>query len=89
MIRAADYNDPSAGSLFVYDTREQEHRNVLPDYKGAVKDFSWRTNEEIIWLGHRGTETEVQALTLKFLESRSLLDLGKLFSPARRRIRQI
>jgi len=77
MIRAADYNDPSAGSLFVYDTREQEHRNVLPDYKGSIKDFSWRTDEEIIWLGHRGTETEVQALTLKFLESRSLLDLGE------------
>ncbi|MCA1768344.1 MAG: S9 family peptidase, partial [Idiomarina sp.] len=77
MIRAADYNDPSASTLVVYDTREQEHRNVLPDYKGAIKDFSWRTNEEIIWLGHRGTETEVQALTLKFLESRSLLETGE------------
>ncbi|MDV6317255.1 S9 family peptidase [Idiomarina sp. HP20-50] len=77
MIRAADYNDPSAGRLFVYDTREQEHRNVLPDYKGAVKDFTWRTDEELVWLGHRGTESEVQALTLKFLESRSLVELGE------------
>ena len=77
MIRAADYNDPSAGSLFVYDTREQEHRNVLPNYKGSVKDFTWRTGEELVWLGHRGTESEVQALTLKFLESRVLIEPGE------------
>lgn len=77
MIRAADYNDPSAGSLFVYDTREQEHRNVLPNYKGSVKDFTWRTSEELVWLGHSGTESEVQALTLKFLESRVLVEPGE------------
>lgn len=76
MIRAADYNDPSAGSLFVYDTRDNSHRNVLPNYQGRVRDVTWRTDQELVWLGHRGTESEVQALTMKFLESRVLIPSG-------------
>ena len=77
MISAANYNDPSAGTLFVWDTQNEEMRNVLPDYEGSIRDFAWRTEEELVWLGHCGTESEVQALTLKFLENRVLVEPGE------------
>jgi dipeptidyl aminopeptidase/acylaminoacyl peptidase len=78
VIGAADYNDPAEGRLYVYDTQQDNQvREVLPDYLGHVQDIAWRRNDELIWLGHRGTETEVQALTMQWLESRSLLDLGR------------
>ncbi|MGM0481899.1 MAG: prolyl oligopeptidase family serine peptidase [Pseudomonadota bacterium] len=77
LIAASSYNDPSAGTLMVWDSRSEEMRNVLPDYQGSVRDFSWRTDQELVWLGHRGTESEVQALTLKFLENRVLIEPGE------------
>ncbi|WP_232221272.1 S9 family peptidase [Pseudidiomarina salinarum] len=77
VIGAADYNDPSAGRLYVYDTQKDNARTeVLPDYQGHVKDIAWRRNDEVIWLGHRGTTSEVQALTMQWLESRQLLAPG-------------
>jgi len=78
VIGAADYHDPADGRLYVYDT-EQDNlvREVLPNYLGHVQDIAWRRNDELIWLGHRGTETEVQALTMQWLESRSLLEPGR------------
>jgi len=77
LIAAANYNDPSAGTLFVWDQQSGEMRNVLPDYQGSIKDFNWRTDQELVWLGHRGTESEIQALTLKFLENRVLVEPGE------------
>lgn len=78
VIGAADYNDPADGRLYVYDTQQDNQvREVLPDYLGHVQDIAWRRNDELIWLGHRGTESEVQALTMQWLESRSLLDPGR------------
>lgn len=77
MISAANYNDPSAGTLLVWDSQTEELRNVLPDYQGSIRDFAWRTDQELVWLGHRGTESEVQALTLKFLENRMLVEPGE------------
>lgn len=79
VIGAADYNDPATGRLFVYDSQaEHERREVLPEYQGHVKDIAWRTNEELIWLGHIGTESEVRALTMQWLESRQLVEPGQL-----------
>ncbi|EKE81517.1 S9 family peptidase [Idiomarina xiamenensis] len=77
MISAADYNDPAAGRLRVYDSRSDDMRDVLPDYQGQVVDFAWRASDELVWLGHRGTESEVQALTLTFLENRTLVPAGE------------
>lgn len=77
VIGSADYNDPSSGRLFVYDgQRSHERREVVPNYQGHVRDISWRTNDELVWLGHVGTETEVQAITMQFLESRQLVEQG-------------
>ncbi|RUO66186.1 Dipeptidyl aminopeptidase/acylaminoacyl peptidase [Pseudidiomarina planktonica] len=79
VIGTADYNDPATGRLYVYDSQaEHERREVLPDYQGQVKDIAWRTNEELIWLGHIGTESEVRALTMQWLESRQLVEPGQL-----------
>lgn len=81
VIGAADYNDPSAGRLYVFDTsKNNERREVLPNYQGHVRDIAWRQNDELIWLGHRGTKSEVQALTMQWLESRTLLEPGKLIA---------
>ena len=78
VIGAADYNDPADGRLYVYDTQQDNQvREVLPNYLGHVQDIAWRRNDELIWLGHRGTESEVQALTMQWLESRSLLEPGR------------
>lgn len=78
VIGAADYNDPADGRLYVYDTQKENERvEVLPNYMGHVQDIAWRRNDELVWLGHRGTESEVQALTMQWLESRTLLELGK------------
>lgn len=77
VIGAASYNDPADGRLYVYDSRADfSKREVLPDYQGHVQDLSWRGNEELIWLGHRGTESEIQAITMQWLETRVLLEPG-------------
>ncbi|MRJ42798.1 MULTISPECIES: S9 family peptidase [Idiomarina] len=81
VIAAADYNDPASGRLYVYDTsKNNERKDVLPDYQGHVQDIAWRKNDELIWLGHRGTQSEVQALTMQWFESRTLLEPGKLIA---------
>lgn len=81
VIGAADYNDPSDGRLYVYDTsKENERREVLPDYQGHVQDIAWRRNDELIWLGHRGTQSEVQALTMQWLETRIIMEPSELIA---------
>ncbi|WP_417664201.1 prolyl oligopeptidase family serine peptidase [Pseudidiomarina donghaiensis] len=79
VIGAADYNDPADGRLYVYDTnKNNERKDVLPDYLGHVQDIAWRRNDELIWLGHRGTQSEVQALTMQWFESRVIMEPSKL-----------
>lgn len=79
VIAAADYNDPADGRLYVYDTsKNNERKDVLPDYLGHVQDIAWRRNDELIWLGHRGTQSEVQALTMQWFESRVIMEPSKL-----------
>lgn len=78
VIGAADYNDPASGRLYVFDTQNDNAvREVLPDYPGHVKDIDWRRNDELIYLGHIGTESEVRAITMQWLETRSLLEPGE------------
>lgn len=78
VIGSADYNDPSSGRLYVFDTQNDNSvRDVLPDYPGHVKDIDWRRNDELIYLGHIGTESEVRAITMQWLETRSLLEPGE------------
>ncbi|PHR64994.1 S9 family peptidase [Pseudidiomarina marina] len=81
VIGAADYNDPASGRLYVYDTRkDNERKEVLPDYQGHVQDIAWRRNDELIWLGHRGTQSEVQALTMQWLETRIIMEPSELIA---------
>ncbi|WP_417682839.1 prolyl oligopeptidase family serine peptidase [Pseudidiomarina aquimaris] len=78
VIGSADYNDPSDGRLFVFDLQNQNTvREVLPDYPGHVQDIDWRRNDELIYLGHMGTESEVRAITMQWLETRTLLEPGE------------
>lgn len=78
VIGAADYNDPADGRLFVFDLQNQNTvREVLPDYPGHVQDIDWRRNDELIYLGHIGTESEVRAITMQWLETRTLLEPGQ------------
>ncbi len=81
VIAAADFNDPASGRLFVFDTsKDNERKEVLPGYQGHVRDIAWRRNDELIWLGHRGTKSEIQALTMQWFESRTLLEPGRLIA---------
>ncbi|WP_258239782.1 S9 family peptidase [Pseudidiomarina homiensis] len=78
VIGSADYNDPADGRLFVFDLQNQNTvREVLPDYPGHVQDIDWRRNDELIYLGHMGTESEVRAITMQWLETRTLLEPGQ------------
>ncbi|MDN7125548.1 prolyl oligopeptidase family serine peptidase [Pseudidiomarina terrestris] len=77
VIGAADYNDPATGRLYVFDLQNDNSvRDVLPDYPGHVQDIDWRNNDELIYLGHVGTESEVHAITMQWLETRPLLEPG-------------
>ena len=81
VIGAADYNDPADGRLYVYDTnKNNERKEVLPDYQGHVQDIAWRRNDELIWLGHSGTQSEVRAMTMQWFESRVLMEPGDLIA---------
>lgn len=78
VIAAADYNDPASGRLLVFDLQNDNTvRDVLPDYPGHVQDIDWRDNDELIYLGHIGTESEVHAITMQWLETRPLLEAGE------------
>src|SRR5690606_23168026 len=59
---------------------ENERKEVLPDYQGHVQDIAWRRNDELIWLGHRGTQSEVQALTMQWLETRIIMEPSQLIA---------
>lgn len=59
-IGASDIHDPSEGRLVVGDVRGGSMRVIKDDsYPGHVRDIAWQDNQRIVWLGHRGTGSEV------------------------------
>lgn len=63
MISAADLNDPSAGRLFVADTKDSLDKYFMKD-EGDVTMITWRDNDTIHYLWDEGTETILKSLKL-------------------------
>lgn len=59
-IGSQDVNDPSEGRLVVGDVRSGSMRVIKDNgYRGHVRDIAWENDESLIWLGHRGTGSEL------------------------------
>lgn len=59
-IGAHDIHDPSEGRLVIGDVRSGSMRVIKDNsYHGHVRDIAWESNDSLIWLGHRGTGSEL------------------------------
>ncbi len=64
-IGSVDINDPKEGRLYVASSGGLgRQREVVPGYMGHVGDFIWQDNENIRWLGNRGTYTEWKSASI-------------------------
>lgn len=64
-IGAQDKHDPSAGLLYLADVNNGQIRELLPNYAGHVQSISWRTNTELLYVGHQGVEAEVGSIAIR------------------------
>jgi len=58
-IGSEDEHDPSEGRLYLTSSAGGERREVVPDYPGHVKAFSWIDDTRVRWVGDRGVYTQV------------------------------
>ncbi|MBV2129590.1 alpha/beta hydrolase family protein [Arsukibacterium indicum] len=65
IIGSEDIHDPSAGRLLLADVATGKLSEILPDYMGHVQDIAWRSNTELDYLGHVGTEAEIGRLNIR------------------------
>ena len=65
IIGSEDIHDPSAGRLLLADVANGNIREILPQYMGHVQDIAWRSNTELDYLGHVGTEAEIGRLNVR------------------------
>ena len=63
-IGGVDINDPSQGRLYVASSSGGERRDLIPDYLGHVRGFTWQDDVTLRWLGHRGVWTEWSTVSL-------------------------
>jgi len=57
IIWAEDIHDPSEGRLIVAPSAGGPPRDLLPDYKGHVRDVAWRDSGCVLYVGDEGCET--------------------------------
>ncbi len=76
VIGSADIHDPSAGRLLLADVATGKMTEVLVDYQGHVQDIAWRSNTELDYLGHVGTEAEIGRVNVRNLKRSSLVKAG-------------
>jgi len=59
-VGADDIHDPREGRLVVGDVQSGSVRTIKGrDYLGHVQDLGWESENNVIWLGHRGTYSEL------------------------------
>ncbi len=59
-VGSMDIHDPREGRLVVGDVDSGEFKNIKADeYLGHIQTMAWEDDEHIIWLGHRGTQSEL------------------------------
>lgn len=64
-IGAEDKHDPSAGLLYLAEVSSGQTRELLPKYAGHVQSISWRSNSELLYVGHQGVEAEVGSIATR------------------------
>lgn len=64
-IGAEDKHDPSAGLLYLAEVKNGQIRQLLPNYAGHVQSIDWRSNTELLYVGHQGVEAEVGSITVR------------------------
>ncbi|WP_205859176.1 alpha/beta hydrolase family protein [Pleionea sediminis] len=77
IIGAEDKNDPADGRLFVGRASNGSIDKVLPNYMGHVKDVDWTSDYQVVYMGHKGTSSEIGVINLDNKKSQTLLPLGK------------
>lgn len=75
-IGAEDKHDPSAGLLYLAEVGSGQIRELLPKYAGHVKDIAWRSNTELLYVGHQGVEVEVGSISSRNAKVSQLLKPG-------------
>ena len=75
-IGAQDKHDPSAGLLYLAEVNKEPIRELLPNYAGHVQSISWRSNTELLYVGHLGVEAEVGLITSRNGKVNPLLKPG-------------
>lgn len=63
-VGAADINDPSEGRLYLSSVAGGERRELLPDYRGHVRDVSWTDADSVRFLGLRRLGSEIGAVSI-------------------------
>ncbi|MDX3773674.1 S9 family peptidase [Chromatiaceae bacterium AAb-1] len=65
IIGSEDINDPSAGRLLLADISNGKTTDAIPGYQGHVQDLAWRSDNQLLYVGHTGTEAEVGSINLR------------------------
>lgn len=65
LIGSADINDPASGRLFLADIKQAGVTELVPDYQGHIRDIAWRSDNQLLFIGHVGTEAEIGSVNLR------------------------
>lgn len=77
MIGAEDKHDPADGRLFVARSSNGKMTEYVKDYAGHIKAIEWLSDNQLAFLGHVGTGSEVSVIDLKSNQVDNKLPLGK------------
>ncbi|GAB2934977.1 prolyl oligopeptidase family serine peptidase [Rheinheimera gaetbuli] len=76
LIGSADIHDPSAGRLLLAEVKTASITELVPDYMGHVQDFGWRSDNQLLFVGHVGTEAEIGSVNLRNKRISTLVKTG-------------
>jgi dipeptidyl aminopeptidase/acylaminoacyl peptidase len=63
-VGSVDINDPDEGRLYVASTSGGERRELVPEYPGHIKDFTWVDDVSIRYVGMRRLWSEFSTASL-------------------------
>ncbi len=76
IIGSEDIHDPSAGRLLLADLQNGSTKDLLPGYQGHVQDLAWRSDNQLLYVGHVGTEAEIGSINLRNQRSSVVVKTG-------------
>jgi dipeptidyl aminopeptidase/acylaminoacyl peptidase len=75
-LGANDYNDPTAGALYVASVKDKTVSKRVSNDESHVMDLAWH-NDDIIYIEHKGLESRVvKAAFMRRIASMPLVDYG-------------